>query len=171
MLFLARAEVFFIAVESARRLLARRHLMESRNSAAGGSSGDAALICGACAGFTLIEALLALTVTAVVLTSIASLMATNIRGSGRIGQHLELIAALREIHAELPDRSRLANGVLAGEKAGHSWTIEISPFESRISNPRAAETWTPQMVVIKVRSMSGAVVDLETVRLRRRIDR
>jgi general secretion pathway protein I len=119
----------------------------------------------------LIEALLALAITAVVLTSIASLMASNIRGSGRIGQHLELIEALREIHAELPDRTRLVNGNLSGEKAGHMWSIDISPFDLRISNPRAAEFWTPQRMIIKVRSSSGAVVDLETVRLRRKSDR
>jgi general secretion pathway protein I len=171
MLFLARAKISFFAVASTRRLLARRGLMPGPYFGPGRSSCGAAGIAGGCDGFTLIEALLALTMTAVVLSSIASLMATNIRGSGRIGQHLELVAALREIHAQLPDRARLANGTLTGEKAGHAWSVDITPFESRITNPRAAEIWTPQRVVIKVRSSSGAVMDLETVRLRRRNDR
>lgn len=171
MLFLSIPESLVLVVASARRSLARSGFFARRCSGSGRGYGEAAPDSSACAGFTLIEVLLALAIVAVVLTSIASLMASNIRGSGRIGQHLELIEALREIHAELPDRVKLANGSLTGEKAGHLWSMDISPFDSRFSNPRAAEFWTPQLVVIKVRSSSGAVVELETVRLRRRSDR
>ncbi|WP_139223687.1 type IV pilus modification PilV family protein [Methylocapsa palsarum] len=154
------------AVEAARRWFARSCLSAGRfGSARMSYSAANARECG---GFTLIEALMALAITAVVLTSIASLMATNIRGSGRIGQHLELIEALREIHAELPDRAKLANGSLSGEKAGRLWSIDVSSFDARFGNPRPGEIWTPQKVVINVRSPSGAVVELETVRLRRR---
>ena len=56
----------------------------------------------ASAGFTLIEALVALAVAAVCLTAIGSLMAGNIRGSGRIEQHLGLVETLRAVETGLP---------------------------------------------------------------------
>jgi len=46
------------------------------------------------AGFTLIEILVALAVAALALAAIGSLMAGNIRGSGRIEQHIVLVETL-----------------------------------------------------------------------------
>jgi general secretion pathway protein I len=119
----------------------------------------------ASAGFTLIEALVALAVVAVSLASIGLLMAGNIRGSGRIEQHLWLVATLRAVEAGLPDRTSLSTGTLAGEMHGQAWSVDSAPFPGDFVNPRAF--WTPQAVVIKVLSPSGAALQLETIRLGR----
>ncbi len=123
----------------------------------------------ASAGFTLIEALVALAVAAVCLASIGLLMAGNIRGSGRIEQHLGLVATLRAVETGLPDRASLSTGTLSGEMHDQTWSVDMAPFPGDFVNPRAAQFWTPQIIVIKVLSPSGAVLQLETIRLGRRI--
>jgi general secretion pathway protein I len=122
----------------------------------------------ACAGFTLIEALVALAVAAVSLAAIGLLVAGNIRGSGRIEQHLGLVETLRAVEAGLPDRTSLSAGTLPGEMHDQAWSVDIAPFAGNFVNPRAAQFWTPQTIVIKVQSPSGAVLQLETIRLARR---
>jgi len=120
------------------------------------------------AGFTLIEALVALAVAAVSLAAIGLLMAGNIRGSGRIEQHLGLVETLRAVETDLPDRTSLSTGNLSGEMHGQAWSVDIAPFPRLDSIPRAAQFWTPQTIVIKVLSPSGAALQLETIRLGRR---
>jgi general secretion pathway protein I len=120
------------------------------------------------AGFTLIEALVALAVAAVSLAAIGLLVAGNIRGSGRIEQHLGLVETLRAVEAGLPDRTSLSAGTLPGEMHDQAWSVDIAPFPGNFVNPRAAQFWTPQTIVIKVQSPSGAVLQLETIRLARR---
>ena len=123
---------------------------------------------GASAGFTLIEALVALAVAAVSFSAIGLLMAGNIRGSGRIEQHLGLIETLRAVETGLPDRASLSTGTLSGEMHGQAWSVDIAPFPADFVNPRAAQVWTPQTIRITVQSPSGAVLQLETIRLGRR---
>ncbi len=120
------------------------------------------------AGFTLIEALVALAVAAISLAAIGLLMAGNIRGSGRIEQHLGLAETLRAVETGLPDRTGLSTGTLTGEMHDQAWSVDIAPFPGDFVNPRAAQLWTPQMLVIKVQSPSGAALQLETIRLGRR---
>ncbi len=122
----------------------------------------------ASAGFTLIEALVALAVTAVSLAAIGLLVAGNIRGSGRIEQHLGLVEALRAVETGLPDRTSLSTGTLTGEMHDQAWSIDIAPFPADFVNPHAAQFWTPQTIVIKAQSPSGAVLQVETIRLGRR---
>ncbi|WP_051952846.1 prepilin-type N-terminal cleavage/methylation domain-containing protein [Methylocapsa aurea] len=122
------------------------------------------------AGFTLIEALVALAVVAVSLTAIGSLMAANIRGSARIEAHLRLVETARAIEAGLPNRNSLSPGNLSGEMAGHAWSLDVSPFPNELVDPRAANRWTPQTVVIKVQSPSGTLLEIDTIRLRLRTD-
>jgi general secretion pathway protein I len=122
----------------------------------------------ASAGFTLIEALVALAVAAVSLAAIGLLMAGNIHGSGRIVQHLGLVETLRAVETALPDRTSLSTGNLSDEMHGQAWSVDIAPFPGDFVNPRAAQIWTPQTIVITVQSPSGAVLHLETIRLGRR---
>jgi general secretion pathway protein I len=120
------------------------------------------------AGFTLIEALVALAVAAVSLTAIGLLVAVNIRGSGRIEQHLGLVETLRAVETGLPDRASLSAGALSGEMHDQAWSVDIAPFPGDFVNPRAAQFWTPQLIVIKVLSPSGGALQIETIRLGRR---
>ena len=119
------------------------------------------------AGFTLIEALVAVAVAVISLSAIASLIAGNIRGAGRIAQHLSLSATLRAVEAALPERASLGVDNLAGDMHGEAWTVDVVPFPNDAVNPRAG-LWTPQEIVIAVQSPSGGELRLETIRLTKR---
>jgi general secretion pathway protein I len=117
------------------------------------------------AGFTLIEILVTLAVAAICLAAIGSLMAGNIRGSGRIIEHIALVETMREVETGLPDRGGLSTGTLSGDMNGLAWSLDSAPFTGDFGNPRAARIWAPQTVSVTVQSPSGAVLRLETVRL------
>ena len=119
------------------------------------------------AGFTLIEALVALTIISISLSSIGSLIATTVRGSRSIEANLTRQHAARAILANLPDRGQLLPGTLSGDVAGHQWRVDISPFmNNAVSAQRTI--WLPQLIVLRIQSSSGKWMQIETIRLRRR---
>jgi general secretion pathway protein I len=123
---------------------------------------------GADAGFTIIEVLIALTVVAVSIVAIGSVMSTNVRGVRLLEQHVTLMQAARSVMtAEIPPRAELGLGVLAGQANDYRWKIDVGPLGEDWSVPGADVTWIPALVRIQVRSPSGAVSDLQTVRLMR----
>jgi general secretion pathway protein I len=119
------------------------------------------------AGFTLIEALVALAVVAASLTAIGSVLATNIRGTRALAQRLTLVETTRAILTDLPDRAQLVSGSLRGEFADHRWQVDVAPFAADFIDPRNPGPWMPQMVVVNVRSPGGRVLRIDTVRLHR----
>lgn len=121
----------------------------------------------AVAGFTLIEVLIALAIVSASLAAIGSLMSTTVRAMRSIDQRFALVETARAIETGLPDRARLTGG-LSGDLAGHRWRVDVSPFIAEFVDPRLPTLWVPQAVVIKVQSPGGAVIQLNTVRLRRR---
>jgi len=119
-------------------------------------------------GFTLIEVLVALSVVAISLAAIGSLIAVTTRGARAVGLHLTLVETARSIITGLPDRDQLAPGNLSGESAGHRWRVDVLPFFADFVDPRDPTVWTPQSVVVRVQSPSGKVLQVNTVRLRRK---
>jgi general secretion pathway protein I len=117
-------------------------------------------------GFTLIEVLVALAVVAVSLSAIGSLIAVTVRGARAVGAHLALIETARGIITGLPDRNDLAPGNVSGESAGYRWRVDVLPFHADFVDPEAA--WLPQTVVVRVQSPAGKILQLNTVRLRRK---
>jgi general secretion pathway protein I len=119
------------------------------------------------AGFTLIEALVALAVVAVCLSAIGILMAKNNRTVRQIDQRLALVATLRKVEAALPDRSTLASAELSGEMAENAWAVTVAPYLDASPPPVGKEPpqWSPESIVVKVRSPSGSLIELETLRL------
>ena len=91
------------------------------------------------AGFTLIEILVTLAVAAFCLAAIGSLMSGNLRGSGRIEQHIALVETVRAVETGLPDRASLAAGTLSGDMHGLAWAVDIAPLAIEAINPRAAK--------------------------------
>ena len=122
------------------------------------------------AGFTLIEVVVALALIAVALTAIGSLIATTIRGSRALDQHLSLAETARAVEAALPNRDQLVDGSMSGEMAGHRWRVDVLPFRASFVDPRLPSPWVPQTVVITVRAPDGPVLQINTVRLQRRPD-
>jgi general secretion pathway protein I len=119
-------------------------------------------------GFTLIEVVVALAVVAVSLAAIGSLMATTVRGMRAIDTRLALIETARGIETSLPDRGEFKIGSISGEVSDHRWRVDVLPF--RTGNIAAQQTnpWLPQTVIIRVQSPTGAIIQIDTVRLRPR---
>jgi general secretion pathway protein I len=106
-------------------------------------------------------------VIAVVLTAIGSLVAASARGTRSIDAHLALVETARAIETGLPSREDLKTGSFSGELAGHRWRVDVQPFAANVDS-RTPSQWIPLTVVIRVQSPAGSVLQLDTVRLRRR---
>jgi general secretion pathway protein I len=118
------------------------------------------------AGFTLIEALVALAIVAVALTSIGSLIASNALGVRSIDNRITRLEAARAIMTALPAREMLVGGTSSGEFANHAWRLDVSPFAGRI-NTQIPAKWIPQTLVLTIKSHGGAAMEINTVRLQR----
>ncbi len=123
---------------------------------------------GVCAGFTLIEVVVALALVAISLTAIGAVATTSARGTRSLEQHLALVETTRIVAATLPKDDQAALDGLSGEILGHRWRIALAPFVGSGINQIPDSPWIPQTVVVRVRSPSGAVYGFETVRLQRR---
>jgi len=122
----------------------------------------------ACAGFTLIEVVIALAVVAISLTAIGAVVTASSRGTRSIEQHLALVETTRIVAATLPKVEQIGLDGLSGDILGHRWSVSISPFVSGRIHQVPDSPWVPQTVVVRVRSPSGAVYGFETVRLQHR---
>ena len=118
-------------------------------------------------GFTLIEVLVALTVVAITLSAIGSLIATTVRGVRSVGGHLALTETARAILAGMPGRNDLAPGNFSGEVAAHRWRVDVLPFYADFIDPEKSN-WVPQTIVVRVQSPDGPILQLNTVSLRRK---
>lgn len=141
--------------------------MSSRTTHADAYSRNGRTCAASTAGFTIIEALVALALVAVLLASIAPLMVLAHRGVRSVEQHIAMVSAARAIESGLPARDQLLPGTLSGELAGDRWRVDILPFAANTLDGGEPSRWAPQTVVITVRSPSGATLRLNTVRLSR----
>ena len=121
---------------------------------------------GRSAGFTIIEVLIALAVIAVSIVAIGSVMSTNVRGVRTLEQHVTLMQAVRTIAAtDVPSREKIGFGTWSGRTSDHQWRIDVSPMGEEWAATGSDVAWIPALVRVQVRSPSGAVTDLRTVRL------
>ncbi len=118
-------------------------------------------------GFTLIEVLVALSVVAVALAAIGSLIAVTVRGARAVPARLSLIETARAVMTGLPDRDALTVGNFSGELAGHRWRVDVMPFIGNLTDPQQPNNWTPLTVIVRVQSPTGQIVQLNTVRVQR----
>jgi Tfp pilus assembly protein PilW len=116
-------------------------------------------------GFTLVESLVALTVTMILLSAIGGLSASSLRMGRYVERHLADVENAQQILAGLPSRNELANRTLTGEMAGYRWRLDSEPFSGDIVDPRAQTRWTPETVVLTVQGPSGVLLSFDMVRL------
>ena len=119
--------------------------------------------CSDVAGFTLIEALVALAIVAAVLSSIGAVVATSVKGTRSIDQRLALTGAAETLLAELPARNLLKPGRQSGELAGHRWRIDVAPMNA--SDAPENRRFVPLAVTMRLQASNGPAIQLTTVRL------
>lgn len=114
-------------------------------------------------GFTMIEAVVTLALVTVVLAAIGQLVAANSRGVRILEQHVALMETARLVATSIPRKGESLPDDLTGETSGDRWQMRLSPF---VGVPEVPESrFMPQRVELRVRSPSGAIFSLETVRL------
>ena len=121
------------------------------------------------AGFTLVEALAALAVMGAGLSAIGALATTSLRAGLYAERHLAEIETARKVLAGMPSREALPVGRLTGVLDAHDWQID-----STLTGAPAAvgdSLWTPQRIEVSIRSPSGAILKIGTIRLRRQATR
>lgn len=116
------------------------------------------------AGFTLIEALVALAIIAAVLSSIGAVIATTVKGTRSIDQRLALTGTAETLLASLPARNLLKPGRQSGELAGHRWRIDIVPMNVAADAP-PTQRFVPLAVNMRLQAPGGPAIQLTTVRL------
>ena len=117
------------------------------------------------AGFTLVEALAALAVMGAGLSAIGALATTSLRAGLYTERHLAEIETARKVLGGMPSREALPVGRLTGVLDAHDWQID-----STLIGAAAAvgdSLWTPQRIEVSIRSPSGAILKIDTIRLRR----
>ena len=120
------------------------------------------------AGFTLIEVLVAIAVVAVTIAAIGSVTMTATRGVQTLEQHLALVETMRTVASTLPARDQPIPAALVGDIYGHRWRVDALPYTGGGIAPVADSPWFPETLNIRVQSPSGAIVGVETMRLRLR---
>lgn len=115
------------------------------------------------AGFTLIEALVALAIIAAVLGSIGGVVAATVRGTRAIDQKLVMSGVAETLLASLPARDLLKPGRQTGELAGHRWSIDVAPMNVGELPPGAR--FVPLAVNLRLQAPGGQALQFTTVRL------
>jgi general secretion pathway protein I len=122
------------------------------------------------AGFTLIEALIALALVSILLVSIGSLVATNAQNVRHLEQHVALMETARLIASGIPRAGEPLPRDQRGQMAGFAWQMRASPFRGE-SSIVAGTPFVPTLVELRVRSPSGAILSLQTIRLQTKSER
>jgi len=117
------------------------------------------------AGFTLIEALVALAIVAAVLSSIGAVIATTVKGTRSIDRRLALTGAAETLLAQLPARNLLKPGRQSGELAGHRWRIDVAPMNAPDASDPQIQRFVPLAVILRLEAPDGPALQLTTVRL------
>jgi general secretion pathway protein I len=93
---------------------------------------------------------------------------TATRGVQTLEQHLALMETIRTVAATLPARDQRVPGTLVGEIYGHRWRLDALPYTGGGIAPIPDSPWYPETLRIQVQSPSGAIIGVETARLRLR---
>jgi general secretion pathway protein I len=117
------------------------------------------------AGFTLIEALVALAIVAAVLSSIGAVIATTVKGTRSIDQRLALTGTAETLMASLPARNLLKPGSQSGEMAGHRWRIDVSPMNTAAHEAPQTARFVPLAITMRLQAPGGPAMQATTVRL------
>jgi general secretion pathway protein I len=116
------------------------------------------------AGFTLIEALVALAIIAIVLGTIGSVIAVTTRGTRSIDQRLALASTAETLLADLPARGLLKPGRQSGQLAGSRWRVDIAPMNVAGGDP-ATDRFVPLAVNLRLQRADGSAIQVTTVKL------
>lgn len=112
------------------------------------------------AGFTLIEVLVALSITAALLGAIGATVATTVRSARGIQDRLAASGIAETLLAGMADRASVRRGHSSGETSGYRWAVDVTPI--RQSSPPGGN-WEPCAVAIEVRGPRAPLARVASV--------
>ena len=136
-----------------------------------------------CAGFTMIEVLVAIAVLAVVLGAIGAVVGNTVRTIRSVDRRLPLLETAQSLIAALPARDALQPGTQTGTSGDFRWRIDAVLLNSNVPDNAAAAlstaatgvppaagaspkvNWVPLAITVRVQGSEGPPVRLDTVRL------
>jgi general secretion pathway protein I len=136
-----------------------------------------------CAGFTMIEVLVAIAVLAVVLGAIGAVVGNTVRTIRSVDRRLPLLETAQSLIAALPARDALQPGTQTGTSGDFRWRIDAVLLNSTVPDNAAAAlstaatgvppaagaspkvNWVPLAITVRVQGSEGPPVRLDTVRL------
>jgi general secretion pathway protein I len=122
--------------------------------------------CGS-AGFTLLEALIAIVILALSLSALLSLYSTGLRGINAIDDQLRARLLAQSVMAELSYDRALRPGTLEGRFERFAWTLSVTPFDTGDTEPRQPGPWTVYQLALTVSWPYGRRFELQTLRMLR----
>jgi type II secretory pathway pseudopilin PulG len=117
------------------------------------------------AGFTLLEALVALALVLAFVATVEPYLFYSRRLMGNAEQRVAAQILLRTLLDAPFDRSRLANVVRGGELNGLRWRIVTEPFAIDAASSEPSPPWNAYRVIASVSTSAGQIVSAETIRL------
>jgi len=114
-------------------------------------------------GFTLIEALAAIVILALALTSLFSAHNTGLRGATAIDEHLQARLLAQSLLAQW-SRDRVPQGPSQGRSGRFAWAVSVAPYSG--GAPRRTGEWALYELAVTV-AWPGRQIRLTTLRLLR----
>jgi general secretion pathway protein I len=116
-------------------------------------------------GFTLMEALVALTIVSMMIAAIANLTNSTLRGVVHVERSLAEVEIARQLVVPPPASRDVAVLSSTGRLDGHVWRFAAEPFRAPFPVATATPHWVPAKIELSVRGNSGALFKVEMVRL------
>lgn len=117
------------------------------------------------AGFTLLEAMVALLLLALVLAPAYSLLSGGGRAARAVDRRAQALAVAEAQLAALSAERRLVPGTYPGEGGGYRWTVSVAPRTDGPFDGAAARGMAAYRVTIDVSDRDGPILDLSSTRL------
>ena len=119
------------------------------------------------AGFTLLEALIALAAAGAIIAALAPPFGANARNARMSESRIALAAAERSLLDILPARDKLANGEARGVLNGVDWRMRVTSIPRVIEEGQQQSPWSAYAIVVDFTTRDGLTSRLQTVRLGR----
>lgn len=117
------------------------------------------------AGFTLLEAMVALVLLALVLVPAYQLLSASSRAATHVDRNAMALAIAEAQMAALGMETRLAPGSYPGTSGGYSWVLTVNPRSDGPFDGAAARGMAAYHVTVAVADAAGPVLDLTSTRL------
>ena len=119
-------------------------------------------------GFTLLEALTAITILALSLSTLLAAYRSGLQGVSAIDDHLRARLLAQSVLAEWTQHRLLQPGRFQGRLDRFAWTVSIAPFEEAGGiYPQQSDHWRLHKLTVAVSWPHGRQIELNTLRLLR----